>query len=149
MFFLRYHFFRLAKRASPSQDFLDRLETKLFPRIDLVMVHRLRWMRFAVVPALIVVTILSGTGVYAYSSDTILPDHALYPLRQGVEGLTVQVAAVTGLKDRVRIRQIERHAREKILLEKKQAIKAPIIKPVQKPVPKIIPKPIPKPVPKK
>lgn len=85
--------------------------------------HRLRVLRFAVAPALLVVSLLGGTGVYAYSSDTVLPGHALYPLRQSVEGFEIQLASVTGMKDRVRLRLLERHAREKRLIQEKKAPK--------------------------
>jgi len=63
---------------------------------------------------------LGGTGVYAYASDQVLPDHALYPLRQSLERFEVQIAAVTPMKDRVHLRLLERRAREKKLLEQKQ-----------------------------
>lgn len=133
--FLRYRLFRLAQRAKPSQAFLSGLEARLFPREQILSMHRLRLMRFAVVPALLVLSFLGGTGVYAYSSDRVLPNHVLYPLRQSVEGFEIQLASVTGMKDRVRLRLLERHAREKRLIEERQKPK-PQLKPQQKPQPK-------------
>jgi hypothetical protein len=125
--FLRYKLFRLARRSKPSQAFLSSLEARLFPREEILSMHRLRLMRFAVAPALLVVSLLGGTGVYAYSSDAVLPGHALYPLRQSVEGFEIQLASVTGMKDRVRLRLLERHAREKRLMqEEKKAPKPPV-----------------------
>ncbi len=82
--------------------------------------HRVRTLRFVAVPALLVIMLWGGTGAYAYSSDAVLPDHVLYPLRQSMEGFGVQIAAVTPLKDRVRLRLLERQAREKRLLQEKQ-----------------------------
>lgn len=119
-FFLRVRLWRAARRAAPSLGFLRRLETKLFAPAELMTFHRLRALRFAAVPALLIVSFLGGTGVYAYASDTVLPDHALYPLRQSLEGFEVQIAAVTPMKDRVHLRLLERRAREKKLLEEKQ-----------------------------
>jgi hypothetical protein len=119
--FLRLHLRRLAKQAEPSKVFLNRLETRLFERKEIVLWHRSHLLRFAVVPALLIVTLLGGTGAYAYTSDQVLPDHVLYPLRKSIEGFQVQIAAVTPMKDRVRLRLLERHAREKRLLEEKQA----------------------------
>lgn len=118
--FLRYQLFRLARRAQPSRAFLSGLEAQLFPREQILSMHRLRLMRFALAPALLVVSLLGSTGAYAYSSDQVLPGHALYPLRQSVEGFEVQLASVTGMKDRVRLRLLERHAREKRLLQERQ-----------------------------
>lgn len=121
--FLRYRLFRLAQKAKPSQAFLSGLESRLFPREQILSMHRLRIMRFAVAPALLIVSLLGGTGVYAYSSDDVLPGHALYPLRESVEGFEFQLASVTGMKDRVRLRLLERHVREKRLIEELQAPK--------------------------
>ena len=123
--FLRYQLSRLAKRAQPSPVFLANLEAKLFPRAQILSLHRLKAMRFAFAPALIMVSLLGGTGVYAYSSDAVLPGHALYPMRQSVEGLTVRLATVTGMRDRVHLRLLERHAREKRLLQERQKPKLP------------------------
>ncbi|MBP6945584.1 hypothetical protein KBD61_04770 [Patescibacteria group bacterium] len=119
-FLLRVRLWRAARRSSPSSVFLRALEAKLFPPAELITLHRLRALRFAVVPALLVVSCLGGTGVYAYASDQVLPDHALYPLRQSLERFEVQIAAVTPMKDRVHLRLLERRAREKKLLEQKQ-----------------------------
>lgn len=122
---LRLRLLRLARRVQPSSRFLGDLEARLFPRQDILTMHRLRALRFAVVPALFVLTLLGGTGAYAYSSDAVLPDHILYPLRKSMEGFEVQIAAVTPMKDRVRLRLLERQAREKRLLqEKKEKAKA-------------------------
>lgn len=126
-FLLRVRLWRAARRSSPSSGFLRDLEAKLFPSTELVALHRVRALRFAVVPALLVISFLGGTGVYAYASDTVLPDHALYPLRQSLEGFEVQIAAVTPMKDRVHLRLLERRAREKKLLEEKQK-KAKVLK---------------------
>ncbi len=126
-FFLRVRLWRAARRSSPSSGFLRGLEAKLFPPAELMMLHRVRTLRYAVVPALLIVSFLGSTGVYAYASDTVLPDHALYPLRQSLEGFEVQIAAVTPMKDRVHLRLLERRAREKRLLEEKQQ-KAKVLK---------------------
>ncbi len=120
LIFLRYRLSSLAKRAKPSRVFLAHLESRLFPREQILSMHRLRKMRFALAPALMAVSLFGGTGVYAYSSDNVLPDHALYPLRQSVEGFEMQIASVTGMKDRVRFRLLERHAREKRLMQERQ-----------------------------
>ncbi len=144
-FLLRLRLWRAARRSSPTSSFLRGLEAGLFPPAELVVLHRLRALRFAVVPALLVVGLLGGTGVYAYASDTVLPDHALYPLRQSLEGFEVQIAAVTPMKDRVHLRLLERRAREKKLLEEKQqkakAVKSAPVKLVPSKVPpaKIVP----------
>lgn len=119
-FFLRMRLWRAARRSSPSSGFLRTLEAKLFPPAELVTLHRLRALRFAAVPAMLIVSFLGSTGVYAYASDEVLPDHALYPLRQSLERFEVQIAAVTPMKDRVHLRLLERRAREKKLLEEKQ-----------------------------
>lgn len=119
-FFLRMRLWRASRRSSPSSRFLRTLEAKLFPPAELVTLHRLRALRFAAVPAMLIVSFLGSTGVYAYASDEVLPDHALYPLRQSLERFEVQIAAVTPMKDRVHLRLLERRAREKKLLEEKQ-----------------------------
>ncbi len=119
-FLLRVRLWRASRRSSPSSRFLRALEAKLFAPAELMTLHRLRVLRFAAVPALLIVSFLGSTGVYAYASDTVLPDHALYPLRQSLEGFEVQIAAVTPMKDRVHLRLLERRAREKKLLEEKQ-----------------------------
>ncbi len=121
--FLHYRLHRLSEKVKPSQEFLTSLEAKLFPREQILSMHRLRVLRFAVVPALLVISLLGSTTAYAYASDTVLPDHVLYPLRKGVEGVQLQVASVTNMKDRVRLRLLERHAREKRLLQEQQAKK--------------------------
>ena len=158
-FLIRYRLFRLARRSHPSSLFLTNLEKTLFPQKEINHLHYVRALRYGVVPALLIVGLLTGTGTYAYASDRVLPDHFLYPLRQSVEGVEFQLASVTGLKDRVRLKQLERRAREKKMLqekrttsvikkdpqeikkeEKKEAKKE--VKPVGKP--SVIPTPVPK-----
>jgi hypothetical protein len=139
-FFLRVRLWRAARRSSPSSGFLHTLEAKLFPSEEIIALHRLRILRFAVVPSLLIVMFLGSTGVYAYASDTVLPDHALYPLRQSLEGFEVQIAAVTPMKDRVHLRLLERRAREKKLLEEKlQKTKGAKPVPAKVTAPKIVP----------
>lgn len=142
--FIRYHLFRLSRRAKPSPKFLHRLESTLFSKAEAKHLHWMHFLRIAAAPALLVVSILTSTATYAYTSDRVLPGHALYPMRQSVEGFEIQLAAVTGMKDRVRLRQLERRARERILIEerkpavkpapsKSQPKKPPVLKPAPKP----------------
>lgn len=139
--FLRLRLFLMGRRARPSNAFLNTLEKKLFPPEQITVMHRMRVLRFAAVPALLIVSLLAGTGSYAYSSDEVLPGDFLYPIRKNMEGLEFKLAAVTGMKDRVRIRQLERRAREKALLQEREQKpkpkpeakpKAPVKTPVRK-----------------
>lgn len=149
----RYHLFRLAQRVRLDSGFLSAMETKLFSQKDLHHLQRARFLRWAVAPALLIISLLTSTGTYAYVSDQVLPDHALYPLRQSVEGFAVQIASVTGMKDRVRLKQLERRAREKKLLQqravpvKKDTNAKKIVVPDLSSTPtstKVVPKPLPK-----
>lgn len=117
----------MRRRATPSKEFLLRLETRLFPKQEIMYIHYMRFLRLAVVPAVLVITLLASTGGYAYASPRVLPGHMLYPMRQGVEGMEMQIATLAGLKmkDRVRLRQLERRAREKMLLEERTIQKQP------------------------
>lgn len=116
---------RLSKAAAPRPEFEQALRLKLEERGALLHIDRTRagWsglsFRVAGVMACFVLIFGSVTAAYAYTSDEVLPEHPLYPLRQSVEDLEETLAVTPKLRERVERRHIARKVREIEILNKR------------------------------
>lgn len=76
---------RVERQSRPDRHFRVRLRNRL------VYPYGRPWYVFAMKPVAGVMSIAvmmgAGTGVYAYSSEQVLPSHPLYPVRQEMEAL--------------------------------------------------------------
>jgi hypothetical protein len=106
---------RLRQRASPSQAFSARLEATLAAKGYLPTSKAMQWSHgFRLAGAVLssVFLMVSGTGVYAYSSDQVLPEHPLYPVRLMVERVELAMASSGEAAERVRLKHAERRTHE-------------------------------------
>ncbi len=66
---------------------------------------------------------VSATGVYAYQSDTVLPDHPLYSVRQGIESVERKLAVTPAANVAVKVKQLQRRLHEhELLVQKKKTV---------------------------
>ncbi|MSR85162.1 hypothetical protein EXS71_01855 [Candidatus Uhrbacteria bacterium] len=108
-------FRRMSRRAKPERSFYLSLQDKLeeagyFPRT-----HRTMWSyRWKTICASlsIFLSLTAGTGVYAYASDEVLPDHPLYGLRAVMEGAEVQLAYSSDKQTDIQLKHARRRMRE-------------------------------------
>ncbi len=110
---------RLSQTATPSREFALRLQSTLrergafaSPRPVPRSSFGLASLRFAGVALCLVVLLGTGTGAYAYTSDEVLPDHPLYPVRQSIENTEEVLAITPAWKERVRKKHLARKHKE-------------------------------------
>jgi hypothetical protein len=113
---------KIGRRAAPDQ------ETALAIRRTLERAGYLPTRGLAFLPALrtaaaslgILLTFGSGTAVYAYNSDNVLPDHPLYAVRQQIEDVEESLAPSPERREQVRLKRLQRRMREIRLLRLKE-----------------------------
>ena len=71
---------------------------------------------------------VSATGVYAYSSDAVLPDHPLYSVRQEIERVEEKVAVSPTAKVAVQVKHLQRrlHEHELLTLKMRKTVQEPM-----------------------
>lgn len=118
---------RLAKRASPDRATHKAMRQALqhagyLPKQPVWMpAHTSISARsMAVLSSVVVISLVSATGSYAYVADEVVPDHPLYTVRQTIERAELSFATSVEAKARVNQRLEERRAREAAVLEKKR-----------------------------
>jgi uncharacterized protein DUF5667 len=108
----------LARHADPHPTF----ERSLGLRLKADMGHPMWWMqgwKWVTSSVLMVSLIGSGTGVYAYSSDDVLPEHPLYRVRQAIEQVEERTAVSPQKKAIVQLRRLKRRLQEQRLMKAK------------------------------
>lgn len=106
---------KLGRHANPDPRFKGILEKRLKKDVGhpAWWIHTWRW----VVGATTVATVIgSGTAVYAYSSDKVLPNHPLYGIRTSIETVEESFAVKPEEKVNVKLKLIKRRMREVELL---------------------------------
>jgi hypothetical protein len=68
-----------------------------------------------------------GTGVYAYESPDVVEGHALYPVKQGIEGIEGRLAFTSAQKARFHAKMMHRRLREAEHLVDRQERVAPLL----------------------
>lgn len=107
---------KLASAADPTPEFSRALERRIRSEIG----HPLWWIKGwkVAVSSVTVVSLLgSGTGVYAYSSNDVTPDHPLYGLRTAIEKVETRVAQTPVDKARVRLKHLARRVDEQKVMQ--------------------------------
>ena len=118
-FILKHKLTKLAQKADPNRDFVSALEKHLKSEVD----HPLRWVqpwKWMVGGMMALSLVGSATGVYAYTSDDVLPDHPLYGLRQTIEHVEETVAVTPQLKQSVQQKHLERRKKEQKIVNAKK-----------------------------
>ncbi|MEO5927425.1 MAG: DUF5667 domain-containing protein [Patescibacteria group bacterium] len=110
---------RIAKTASPDRTFVRGLELKLKARMPHRASRSLLW-KSAVGSLTGITLLLSGTGVYAYTSDDVTSDSALYPVRTGIEQVEQSIAVFPNVKAAVALHLLKRRIKEQQILIKRQ-----------------------------
>jgi hypothetical protein len=109
--FLRYRLNKISKKAEPSRNFVFQLEKALKKEIG----HPLWWMQWsktAASVACVSMALGSGTGVYAYSSEEVVPEHPLYGVREQIEQVETKLAFSEQAKTEVEIKHLKRRVLE-------------------------------------
>ncbi len=120
--FVRYRLWKFARRAKPDVAFLARLETELRDHGAFVREpRRLPVWRLATAACAVVLAFGAGAGAYAYSSDEVLPDHPLYPVREYVEGMEERAALTAEARARVQRKHLERKLEEVRRLQERRS----------------------------
>lgn len=108
---------KLGRRADPDPRFKGILEKHLKKEVGhpAWWIHTWKW----VVSATTIAAIAgSGTAVYAYSSDAVLPSHPLYGIRTSIENVEESLAVKPEDKVNVKLKLIKRRMHEVELLLK-------------------------------
>jgi hypothetical protein len=109
---------RIGKRADPDKDFVFSLKKSLIQRA----VAKSSWIsswKLAVGSITSISFILAGTGVYAYTSDDVLPDHPLYPIRETIERVEEAATFTKARNVQVKLKNLQRKIHEQELIVKK------------------------------
>lgn len=125
--FLRYRLWRLGRHALPDSLFKRELRRELQTRGFLPVAQPLigkRW-RMALASTTACGTLFAGTVGYAWASDDVLPDHALYPIREEVERVELALARTPEKKQDIRLQHLERRVHEIKLMQQKKRPVAP------------------------
>jgi hypothetical protein len=108
---IHFKLWQLSRRAQPDAAFVARLDAALRERGAFVGKVGLFAFRMAGA-ACALVLVLGGTTTYAYASESVLPDHPLYSLRETVESLEASTALSTEAKASVQRKLLERRLNE-------------------------------------
>jgi hypothetical protein len=119
----RYRLWKISRRAKPDAAFLARLECALRERGAFASgVRTMPAWRLATAACVVVLTFGVGASAYAYSSDEVLPDHALYPLREYVEGMEERVALRAERKAAIQRKHLERKLEEVRRIQERRSL---------------------------
>lgn len=108
---IRFKLWRLSRRVRPDADFLARMESVLSERGALVRGATSVAFRFAGA-ACAFALVLGGTTTYAYASESVLPTHPLYSLRETVESIEQSAALDAEAKANVQRKLVGRRLNE-------------------------------------
>lgn len=109
--FLQRKLQKISKKAEPSRNFVFQLEKALKKDIG----HPFWWMQWSKVAAslaCVTMALGSGTGVYAYSSEEVVPEHPLYGVREQIEQVETKLAFSEQAKTEVEIKHLKRRVLE-------------------------------------
>ena len=109
---------KLGHKADPDPKFLHALEKQLKQQSG----HRTWWIqgwKVALGSITAVSLISSATGVYAYNSDNVTPDHPLYSVRTALESVEMSLATTPEQKAHVTINHLARRVKEQEVLQSK------------------------------
>lgn len=110
---------RIGRRANPDREFVRALERRISANLGKKR-HLSTAFRLAA-GSLAGMTLLFGsTAAYAYTSDDVLPDHPLYPLRETIEQAEDALAPTPQIRAAVRLNLVQRKLKERLLLDAKQ-----------------------------
>jgi hypothetical protein len=118
--FLKRKLKRLGRHAEPDPAFLRALERQFVMHAKTSRPSSVAW-KYAVASLVGVAFLASGTGAYAYSSDSVLPEHPLYPIRESIERVEESAAVTPRLKATVQLRHLARRVHEQKLLRQKRS----------------------------
>lgn len=108
---IRFKLWKLSRRAQPDAAFVARLETVLRERGALGRGISLFVFRMASA-ACAVILVLGGTTTYAYASESVVPNHPLYSLREAVESIEETTALTDESKANVQRKLLQRRLNE-------------------------------------
>lgn len=118
---IRHELKRLSRLAEPRAAFQRALRKEfVVPR---------PWFVAVLKPAFATVSIVTmlgaGTATYAYTSDDVLPDHPLYPIREQVERVEEAIAFTPTKRAAIQLKRVKRRVHELEIM----AVKRKVIQP--------------------
>jgi anti-sigma-K factor RskA len=105
---------RVAKRAAPDRIFVRSVRQRL--ELHGMPTTRLAHWKITAASLSSVAILFAGTGAYAYTSDNVLPDNPLYPVRQLVERGESSLAFSDSHRAAVHLQHVRRRVHEQKLL---------------------------------
>lgn len=129
--FLERKLKKLGRVADPDKEFVQRLGDFLVPERQ----TRPFWSigrKMATIPSLAAILIAGTTGTYAYASESVLPGHPLYAVKQGLERVEEKATIKPQTKLMVEIKHLGRRLQEdKALLNRRKKLPQARIKDFQ------------------
>ena len=117
---------KLGNRVQPDPVFVHRLEKEikgLMPSRSIFgWIQWHKGMAWASGGMMAMTLAVSGTGVYAYQSEDVTPDHLLYPVRLAMEQVETSTAVTPVQKVNVQTKHLQKRFREQQALLKKQKL---------------------------
>ncbi len=114
---IKRQFKRISKEADPDPRFVRALELRIREEISPRHPWALRW-KTAAVGLTSAGMMLVGAGSYAYASDTVVPGHTLYPVRETIERAEERLAFRPSWKAGVHLRHLARRLHEQEVIER-------------------------------
>ncbi|MCC6563421.1 hypothetical protein IT087_00845 [Candidatus Uhrbacteria bacterium] len=121
----RYKLWKMSRRAQPDAAFVARLETTLRERGAIGSRRVSPLFRMAAAACAVVLVLGGSTASYAYASESVLPDHPLYPLRETVESMEETAALSAEAKAAVQRKFVERRLNEIRIMRDRRLALAP------------------------
>ncbi len=118
---------KIGKTADPSRAFVRALEKDLKTRMG----HPVWWVQWSKVAAgATTALVLAGgsTGVYAFTSDNVLPGTTLYPIRTGIEQAIQTVDVIPAHQAKIKTMIQQRREREREILSQKLQDREEVLK---------------------
>ncbi|MCK9361604.1 DUF5667 domain-containing protein [Patescibacteria group bacterium] len=120
----RYELWKISRRARPDAAFVERLASRFTPERAVRFAYRTT-LRIAAAACAFVLVLGGSTASYAYASESVLPDHPLYPLRETVESLEESTALNAEAKTAVQRKFVERRLKEIRIMRDRRLALAP------------------------
>ena len=110
---------KIGEKTSPDKAYVSALQKTLQTQVGHPM-WWVEWKKIAIVSLTSFSLIAGGTGVYAYSSDDVTPDHPLYALRQEIESVETSVAVTPEERTHVEQKHQQRRDHEQQVMEERK-----------------------------
>ncbi|MBI4139019.1 hypothetical protein HY479_02605 [Candidatus Uhrbacteria bacterium] len=114
---------RIGKRADPPPAFVSAMEKRIL--VELPARTPFRAWKLAAGSLTSASLVLAGTGAYAYTSEDVVPEHPLYPVREAIERADAALARSPERRAEVEVKNLMRRLNEQRVMERRNAAVSP------------------------